>query len=478
MKDLNNITLVIVDTLNYGGAYASLQKSLKQINPAKTLFFTDVDIVVDDCIQIIKIAKIKSKDDYSQFIIKELYKYIETDYVLVTQHDSWVLDGDAWDDRFYDYDYIGAAWLYVDGRNCGNGGFSLRSKKLQDILGKDEKISICTPEDEIIGRLYRTYLEKEYGIKYPNDDLCDRFSFELRTPIYNTFGFHSYFHKPFEKTVLIRRWAAMGDVIMVEPVLEWFCNKGYRVILDTLPSFHLLFQRHHYKVHRLEELDSRLLDTITHYNLDLAYEAKPKQLHLQSYYDFCGIKDGEIKNPKLSLGFPPTRENKPFKRYCILHIDDRPQPGRNIYGVDWSRVVKHIKNCGYDVIQLGRDKHEEVEGALYMQTTNESMLAYIAGCADLFVGIDSGISHICSGFDVPSVIFFGSVDPEIIHPDLSNKVVITNHSKEKPICDKPYCWHSVIGTEGTTCYIDEKKPPCVQFTTEQVVAGINEMILK
>lgn len=109
---------------------------------------------------------------------------------------------------------------------------------------------------------------------------------------------------------------------------------------------------------------------------------------------------------------------------------------------------------------------------MYMRTLNENLLSYVIAGADMFIGVDSGLSHIAAGFDVPSVIFFGNVHPEIIHVDLSNIVPIINYDLDNPICEKPYCWHSVVGCAGVPCYIDEKLPPCVRFSTEHLLNSI------
>jgi hypothetical protein len=72
------------------------------------------------------------------------------------------------------------------------------------------------------------------------------------------------------------------------------------------------------------------------------------------------------------------------------------------------------------------------------------------------------------------VIFFGSVNPEFIHPMQENKVYLHNHHYN--VCEKPFCWHSVVGCEGVECYISEAKPPCVEFTTTRVMDAIKEAI--
>ncbi len=478
--NLKNVCLCVADCYNYGGAVASIKKSMALCDFGSVKFLTDIPLKIDG-VEVIQIEPIDSKESYSTFIIKELHKYIDKEYVLIQQHDSWVLDIEAWDDDFFNYDVIGASWLYVDGRNNSNGGFSLRTKRLMEVLATDENIKITHPEDEVIGRLYRHYLEEKYFIRYPDDELCDKFSFELRTPNQPTFGFHSYFHKKYQPTVVVKRSAAMGDCVQVEPLLRYYHDKGYTVVLDTLPQFHLLFLNHHYKIYRPQEIDQRVLKTAKYVNLEMSYESNPKQLHLKSYFEYAGVQEEEyrpyLKNPQLNLGFALNKDTRLFKNYCVLHVDNRIRTqGRNIEGVNWEAVVRHLQKLGYITIQVGRDDTALIPNATKINCTNENFLCYVVGGASLMVGIDSGCAAIAAGFDVPSVIAFGSVNPEYIHADLSNIEVVTNHSKEKPFCDNPHCWSSVIGCEGTKCYINEKEPACQKYTTEQFIDGIDKLL--
>jgi len=467
---LKDVTLICVDCVNYGEAVAAIRKSMAECDFAAVKFITDKQLKFEG-IEVINISPIRSKDEYSYFMIKELHKYFNTEYVLVVQADGYVLNGKSWLPEFLEYDYIGAPWLYNDGKNVGNGGFSLRSRKLQDVLGVDRFIDIVSPEDEVIARLYRTYLEQKYGIRFPPEDLADKFAYELRTPIYDTFGFHGKFHKPFQKTVVIKRTAAMGDVIMVEPVLHYFHKKGYRVVLDTLDQFYMLFVNHYFPVHHPKRLDKRVLAKAEVFNLDMSYESIPKQNRLLTYYQFCGIKDGEMRNPRLSVGFDINEGTKLFQKSCIIHLEGIRQSGRGVFGVDWENVVANLQSRGYTVFQIGRRNVPMIKNAIYINTQNENFLSYVVGSAELFIGIDSGVSHIASAFGVPSILFFGNTNPKIVHPDLSDKIIISNGK----VCDKPFCWHEQIGVESDPCYIDPKLPPCARYTTSQVLNSINEI---
>lgn len=475
MRRIKDCTLIAIDTLNPGAAVTSLRRSMSQCQFDKVLLFTNIRLDIEG-IEVIQIGDLLSKDDYSEFILKHAWAAIETNYVLVTQHDSWILNGDCFDERLYQYDYAGALWIENDGLANGNGGFSWRSKRLMHAVATDKMINATAPEDVAICRVYRGYLEKNYDLKWAPDEICERFSFELRAPYQRTFGFHNFFHEPYKPMVVIKRTAAMGDVIQVEPVLEHFHDKGYRVVLDTLPQFESLFYNHYFPILFPSQIDPRVLDKAKVYNLDMSYESIPKQLHLKSYYDFCEVPEEEqvIRNPKLNVVVDKANTLFPQKYVCI-HIDKRAQGGRNIYGVKWKDVVSYLQGKGLLVIQIGKGESEDI-GAVKMNTLAEPMMAYLLAGCEFMIGIDSGPMNVAVALGRKCIVFHGNVNPEYIWPDRESIITITNHVEEQPICDKPYCWHSVVGCEGVKCYINETKPPCSQFQTSQVLDAINELI--
>lgn len=473
MKTLPMVTLVCADCASPGAAIVALRKTLTHITPAETLFFTDRDLKIEG-INVVKLNDpIRSKREYSRFILKDLNQYIKTDFVLIIQADGYVIDADQWDDEFLNYDLIGAPWPYDHDRRIGNGGFSLRSRKLVTAVATDDLIDVLHPEDQSICIIYKFYLEEKYGITFAPEELAAKFSYELYEPTQKTFGFHGWHWLPYRETVVIKRTGAMGDVIQVEPVLEYFHKNGYRVVLDTLPQFYELFRDHYFPVQFISQLNPNI--KAIEYNLDMSYEADPKRLHLDAYYDFCGVPKEEriIRAPRLK--YEASGSRKLFKKYVVIHIDEREQASRNVYGIKWSKIVNSLKLKGYTVIQIGLNKHEDID-AIYMATITQDLLAYlIAGC-DIFIGVDSGPSHIAVATGRKSIIFFGSVKPEYIHANFETIWPIYREG----VCEKPFCWHDTIGTTGTKCYIDNEKPPCTnfEFKTESVFQALIQIINK
>lgn len=133
--------------------------------------------------------EIENFKNYSKFIIKDLHKHYTTKHCLIFQYDGFPINIDGWDNSFLDYDYIGAKWWYPE-RNVGNGGFSLRSRKLSEAAAELIPGGECHPEDEAICRNYGKNL-KALGFKFAPDEVADKFSVEYASSYKNQFGFHS-----------------------------------------------------------------------------------------------------------------------------------------------------------------------------------------------------------------------------------------------------------------------------------------------
>ncbi len=80
---------------------------------------------------------------------------------------------------------------------------------------------------------------------------------------------------------MIRRQAALGDLVQLEPVLEFFHLNGFRVVLDTLPQFYGLFAFHRFPIEDYAKFNKKVRHRVI--DLNMGYETIPQQLHLKSY---------------------------------------------------------------------------------------------------------------------------------------------------------------------------------------------------
>jgi len=147
---------------------------------------------------------------YSKFMIEELHRFVDTEFCLIVQADGFVISPSIWTNKFLEYDYIGAPWPHAVsvynasfssielGKNrVGNGGFSLRSKKLLDICSQIKFDQLDFPiksEDLIICHyLYDEMINS--GIKFAPFEIAKKFSIEslIKEHTENlglSFGFH------------------------------------------------------------------------------------------------------------------------------------------------------------------------------------------------------------------------------------------------------------------------------------------------
>ncbi len=161
-------------------AVNALRKSLEQISPACCKLITSQTLThpTFENIQVVKIPHIESLEAYSRFMIRELHKYVDTSHALVIQADGYVLNGSAWTDEWLQYHYAGAP--FNPSGTVGNGGFSLRSKKLMTAVSKMPD-SGCHPEDAYICLGPARHFLEEQGLKFMPEKEARRFAFEGRS---------------------------------------------------------------------------------------------------------------------------------------------------------------------------------------------------------------------------------------------------------------------------------------------------------
>lgn len=239
--ELPDVSLFAATSVAPEATVSALKASMAQAKFARVMLFSDRPPggIEHSGIEYHPVEAIRSKADYSRFILHELAKYITTTHALCVQWDGFVLNGHGWDGRFLEFDYIGAPWPHFsDGHNVGNGGFSLRSKSLLSATAT-LPFDATVPEDVLIGRMYREELEAR-GLKFAPEDLAKRFSYERARPTGAEFGFHGAFNLPdlLSPKELYRVLRALEPQVLTEnehkELLRSAMGKGYPKIAALL----------------------------------------------------------------------------------------------------------------------------------------------------------------------------------------------------------------------------------------------------
>lgn len=199
MLKLPQVTLVCVDTRTPELALDAMRRSMALCEFGDAILFTAPDQNIGDLpagVRLQVVRHINSVEAYSHFLLKEMGADIHTSHHLIVQWDGYVIDPTRWRDDFLSFDYIGAVWpQYHDAYRVGNGGFSLRSRKLLDAMATPD-LKASHPEDECIARIHRPMLEQRFGVRFADEALAHQFAFERSRETPSSFGFHGLSNLP------------------------------------------------------------------------------------------------------------------------------------------------------------------------------------------------------------------------------------------------------------------------------------------
>ena len=277
------------------------------------------------------------------------------------------------------------------------------------------------------------------------------------------------------------RKRAIGDVLWMEPVIRAFAKKYRRVIVHS--KYNELFQNYPFKnVQFKSELTffEKVLIRIerffgTHFfsiELDNAYEKTPK-MHLLSAYQLKASLPVTQEYPHLYLTDAEKANNRFLNRYAVLHMESFSERNyRTVHGVNWESVVDYLGTIGIQTIEIGT-KEKTVKNAMFVKTSIRELIALVYN-STMFIGCDSGPSHIAASLGVKSLIFFGAVNPEYRHfSKLFNGLFL-----QQP-CEFSGCYHEVSGNiKGPSCRLvgDIGIPKCSLHTTENVITKIDTIL--
>lgn len=228
MKPKLPVTLVSIDTTNKAHlAERAILKSLEQCDFAEVKLLTNNPRLK----YAVQIPELNGLEGYSNFVCRELHKHVNQKHALIVQADGYVLNGASWTPRFLDCDYVGAPWHQW--RKVGNGGFSLRTKRLLQATATLASNESSHPEDSWICSRHRATLEGA-GLRFGEYAAASAFALEGRvfdgkawngapTGVSHEFGFHSWLTvmpPHIDRPLIFHHSGDAGDVVYALPVIK------------------------------------------------------------------------------------------------------------------------------------------------------------------------------------------------------------------------------------------------------------------
>lgn len=261
-----DITIVAIDTYAHDLTRCAIEQTLSVIPCKEVLVLSDRNIFPDG--RWVEINPIDIRE-YNAMMVKHLWPFIKTEHVLIVQYDGMAVDQSAWSDSFLDFDYIGAIWPWAHHPpefKVGNGGFSLRSRKLLNACKNNDVVltdKLPMYEDLYVCVHYKSYLESK-GIRYADIDTAQKFSHEHDPGFKPTFGFHGTFNVPYylndqkiyQFLELLPGYSSEGTLLMVAHLFQTNKIDLGRAALDFGRS-------------RTDDFDSKLKQVIHNYKWQL-----------------------------------------------------------------------------------------------------------------------------------------------------------------------------------------------------------------
>lgn len=208
MNKINDVTLITFSSVKINEHIEAMNKCVENIEFDSVKFLShEKPLNLPSYAEFVKINQIKDIMDFNEFCFKELYKYINTNHALLFQDHAYIIHPEMWDNSWLLWDWIGSPWNIVEnaymGNNgervrVGNGGFSLRSKKILELPTKmnwdlREEQGFYNEDGNFCCYYRKEMLEND--IKYAPLEVALKFSYENPVPEHGstypmTFGFH------------------------------------------------------------------------------------------------------------------------------------------------------------------------------------------------------------------------------------------------------------------------------------------------
>ena len=212
----------------------------------------------------------------------------------------------------------------------------------------------------------------------------------------------------------------LGDTVMLLPYIKAFGEKyGCRIILSIGDMFHDIIKTYYPE---FTITDSRSENTYASFYIG-AFQQPPYALPENSRFlpaEYIGRLLLGLATTPPSVKYLPTKPREIAEPYVCIAAQASNWRKAWLYPGGWDAVVAALKESGYRVLSIDREKVSSTEGVRVeipsaaedftgsrplMERIN--LLAY----ADLFIGVSSGLSWLAKAACCPTVIISGLTLP-------------------------------------------------------------------
>ncbi|MCS7084322.1 MAG: glycosyltransferase family 9 protein [Aquificaceae bacterium] len=240
---------------------------------------------------------------------------------------------------------------------------------------------------------------------------------------------------------LVYRRGGLGDTLLTFPILEALTNLGQNPIAVGNTDYFIIAKEIGWAIDVYSEIPKLNFTNQIKISLDGNVPPFPKgrEWIVSHYFRALGL------SPKFSKTLPlKPFEKSPLSGKAVLHPSSGSRK-KNLPPELFLRIEHHLKALGYETIYLIGEADlwltEIVKN--YWQSSSPLEIARALKTSAIFIGADSGISHLASYCGVKTYILYGPTDPIIWKPIGQNTYQISLNLPCSPCfpntCDAQPC---------------------------------------
>jgi GT2 family glycosyltransferase len=270
----------------------------------------------------------------------------------------------------------------------------------------------------------------------------------------------------FDKSVVVKRCAAIGDCLAATCVVDRLIDRGYSVVYQAHAGVHCVLRRCKNKFTITEP------NGFAHIDLDGAYENDPqrKTKHFSSM--FLEKANEQLRVRQLHLGGPynckPRMNCSQAESRGAQQVQNYPRPWvficprsntynvRNVPDGIWQEAAARIHGSKFWLGNHG----PAPPGIVDLGVRHLDNLIVWMSVADLVVSVDTGPMHIAAAMGIPIVAISQSSSPELPISDQCDYVALT-----PPL--------NCLNCQQLVCPINQHVPPCQNIDPELIASWAN-----
>ena len=236
---------------------------------------------------------------------------------------------------------------------------------------------------------------------------------------------------------LLYRRGGLGDTLLTFPLIEILRRRGYEITVVGNTDYFRIASEVGWADEVRSEVPEEEFDLRVIISLDGNVRPFPTERIwvVEHYLRSLGFEEEEFSR---ELPLEPL-ESSPFKGRAVLHPSSG-SPKKNPDPELFFELEEFFERRGIESVYLIGEADLWLEGKIsrFVRSLDPLWIAKALKSSLLYVGLDSGISHLASYVGVPSVVIYGPTDPVVWRP-IGNRVYRVHLGLECSPCFPKVC---------------------------------------